>query len=61
MRRMTTDDTRIMHIYTDFYDELTNSHLVEGCTGISDPNELQVVIAGIASTLTINKILKEDM
>lgn len=40
MRRMTTDDTRIMHIYTDFYDELTDSHLVEGCTGISDPNEL---------------------
>ena len=58
--KMTTEDARVMNIFIDFYDEITDSHLVEGCTGIADPNELQIVIAGIASTLTINKLLKED-
>ncbi len=58
--KMTTEDARVMNIFIDFYDEITDSHLVEGCTGIMDPIELQTVIAGIASTLTINKILKED-
>lgn len=57
---MNTNDARIMNIFIDFYDELKDSHLIQGCTDITDPNEVQIVIAGIASTLTINKILKEE-
>ena len=57
---MTTEDNRIMNIFIDYYDEIASSHLVEGCTGSSDPNEVQIIAAGIAGTLTINKLLKEE-
>lgn len=56
---MTQDDTRILNIFCDFHDELVDSHLVEGCMGITDPNELVNVNAGIATALTINKLLEE--
>jgi len=56
---MTQKDSRIMNIFCDFHDELVDSHLVEGCMGISDPNELSNVITGIATVLTINKLLEE--
>lgn len=47
-------------MFVDSYDELKDSHLVEGCTGILDPDELNPIIAGIATALTINKLLEEE-
>jgi len=57
--KMTQDDTRILNMFCDIHDELVDSHLTEGCMGISDPNELASVNAGIATALTINKLLEE--
>lgn len=57
---MTQKESRIMNLFCDSYDELKDSHLVEGCTGITDPNELAPVMAGIATVFTINKLLAED-
>ncbi len=47
-------------MFCDFHDELVDSRLAEGCMGITDPNELVNVNAGIATALTINKLLKEQ-
>lgn len=57
---MTQKESRIMNLFCDYYDELKDSHLVEGCTGICDPEELAPVISGIATAFTINKLLEED-
>ena len=57
---MTSKESRIMNMFVDSYDELKDSHLVEGCTGISDPDELTAIIAGIATVFTINKLLEEE-
>ena len=57
---MTSKESRIMNLFCDYYDELVDSHLTEGCTGISDPDELIVINAGIATAFTINKLLEED-
>ena len=56
---MTSADIKIMNIFIDYYDELVDSHLSEGCSGVSDPQELTVINVGIATTLTINKLLEE--
>lgn len=57
---MNQKESRIMNMFCDYYDELTDSHLTEGCTGILDSNELATVNAGIATAFTINKLLEED-
>jgi len=57
---MTSKESRIMNMFVDSYDELKDSHLVEGCTGILDPDELNPIIAGIATAFTINKLLEEE-
>ena len=57
---MNTNESRIMNVFIDYYDELTDSHLTEGCTGISDPEELSRINAGIATALTIKKLLEEE-
>lgn len=57
---MDQKESRIMNMFCDYYDELVDSHLTEGCTGISDPNELATVNAGIATAFIINKLLEED-
>ena len=57
---MTDKEARIMNLFCDCYDELKDSHLVEGCTGILDPNELTPILTGIATVFTINKLLEED-
>lgn len=57
---MTERESKIMNAFVDYYDELTDSHLTEGCTGVSDPGEVSVINAGIATALTINKLLEED-
>ena len=57
---MTMKESRIMNLFCDYYDELVDSHLTEGCTGVADPNELNVINAGIATAFTINKLLEED-
>lgn len=54
------DDTRIFNIFTDYYDQLTDSHLTEGSIGCIDPEEIRIVNVGIATALTINKILKGE-
>lgn len=56
---MNTNESRIMNAFIDYYDELSDSHLTEGCTGISDPEEISVITAGIATALTIKKLLEE--
>lgn len=57
---MDQKESRIMNMFCDYYDELVDSHLTEGCTGIADPNELATVNTGIATVFTINKLLEED-
>ena len=57
---MTQKESRIMNLFCDYYDELKDSHLVEGCTGVLDPDELTPILVGIATTFTINKLLEED-
>ena len=57
---MTQKESKIMNAFVDYYDELTDSHLTEGCTGISDPAEISVINAGIATVFTINKLLEEE-
>lgn len=54
------DKTRIFNAFIDFYDQLTDSHLTEGSTGIGDDNEIKMIDVGIATALTINKILEEE-
>lgn len=58
--KMTTDEARVMNMFIDFYDELSCGKLIQGCTGVTESREVQTIIAGIASTLTIYKILKEE-
>ena len=60
VKKLTDRECRIMNTFVDAYDDLTDSHLVEGCTGISNPEELHVIIAGIAAVFTINKLLEEE-
>lgn len=57
---MNSNESRIMNLFCDYYDELIDSHLVEGCTGILDPDKLTVIEAAIAAIFTINKLLEED-
>jgi hypothetical protein len=57
---MNSNESRIMNLFCDYYDELVDSHLVEGCTGILDPDELTVIEAAIAAIFTIKKLLEED-
>lgn len=57
---MTSNESRIMNLFYDYYDELVDSHLTEGCTGITDPQEIACVNSGIATVFTINKLLEED-
>lgn len=57
---MNSNESRIMNLFCDYYDELVDSHLVEGCTGILDPDELTVIEAAIATIFTIKKLLEED-
>jgi hypothetical protein len=53
------DETRLFNTFTDYYDQLTDSKLTEGCIGCSDPDEVKMVNVGIATALTINKIMEE--
>ena len=53
-------DTKILNIFTNYYDYLKDGHLVEGCLGITDSEEINTVNAAIAAVYTINKLLKED-
>ncbi len=51
----------IMDTFCYFYRDLSQSHLTEGKVESCDPEELSVINAGIATALTINKILEEEM
>lgn len=53
------NETRILNTFTDYYDQLTNEKYTEGCIGCTDPQEIKVVNVGIATALTINKIIEE--
>lgn len=53
-------EARIMNLFIDYYDELKDSHLTEGCAGVADPNEVNTINTGIATALTINKLLEEE-
>lgn len=54
------DETRIFNIFTDYYDQLTDSKITEGSIGCTEPEEVRIVNVGIAIALTINKILKGE-
>ncbi len=54
-------DTRIINLFTDYYDRLTDGRYVEGCMGTSDPQEIMVLNASLASVYTINHLLKEEI
>ncbi len=58
--KMTQKESRIFNLFCDYYDELMDSHLTEGCLGVTDQREVDAVNVGIATALTINKLLEED-
>ena len=57
---MDSREYNIMNSFIDYYDELVDSHLVEGSVGTSDSQEITIINAGMATALTIHKILKEE-
>lgn len=48
----------IIDLYIKTYSELTKSHMTEGRVGAGDPEEIYTINAGIATTLTINELVK---
>lgn len=58
--KMTQRESRIFNSFCDYYDELVDSHLTEGCLGVTDQREIDAINVGIAIALTINKLLEED-
>lgn len=57
---MNNKESRIMNLFIDYYDELKDSHLIEGCAGVADPGEVNLINVGIATAFTINKLLEEE-
>ena len=57
---MDSREYNIMNSFIDYYDELVDSHLVEDSVGTLDPQEITIINAGMATALTIHKILKEE-
>lgn len=53
-------DYRILNVFTDYYDQLTDGQFVEGCIGVTDRQEIITLNACLALIYTINKIFKED-
>lgn len=53
------DETRLFNTFIDYFDQLTDSKITEGCIGINHQETIVAVNVGIATALTINKILKE--
>lgn len=58
--KMTQKESRIFNSFCDYYDELVDSHLTEGCLAVSDQREIDAINVGIATALTINKLLEEE-
>lgn len=56
---MTQEESRIFNLFCDYYDELLDSHLTEGCLGVTDQSQINTINAGIATVFTINKLLQE--
>lgn len=48
----------IINMFSDFYKEIKNAHVIEGMTGVADDQELTSIRVGIAVVLSINEILK---
>ena len=57
---MTTNEVRAMNIFNDYYDELKDMGRIGEHYLLTDSEEYYSVAAGIATALTINKLLKED-
>lgn len=49
--------TQIADIFIDIYGCMKRSHYTECVTGISDPDEVNLLNAGIAAVFTLNRMM----
>lgn len=57
---MKSEDYKVINTFIDYHDHLTDGKFVEGMMGIEDENEVKQVVCGMATALTINKLLKGE-
>lgn len=56
---MDDSECKTLNRFIDHYDEMTDSHLVEGCTGSADAMEITVLNVAISAVLTIKDLMED--